>query len=93
MDIQEKGLHYFQQAQSRGICECPLDFFKGFLLFPFSPLCGFIEEFGQERAVRDPDTAETCSSQKLSDLPAGLKGLDGTACFFSGLSLHSPWDR
>jgi hypothetical protein len=66
MDIQEKGLHHIQQAQSRDIDECLLDFFKGFLLIPlpyqrlpFSPLCGFIEGFGQEGVVKDPDSTET----------------------------------
>jgi hypothetical protein len=55
------------------------------LKVPFFPLCGFIEGFGQEGVVRDPDLAKTCGSQKLSDLLAGLGGWDGqTASFLSG---------
>jgi hypothetical protein len=37
-----------------------------------SLLCGFIEGFGQEGVVRDLDSAETCSSPKLSDLLVSL---------------------
>jgi hypothetical protein len=89
MDIQEKGLHHMWQAQSRGICKCLLDFFKDFLLLPppyqrlpLSPFCSFIEWFGPEGVVRDPDSAETCSSQKLSNLPAGFRGWNGTYSLF-----------
>jgi hypothetical protein len=46
------------------------------LTFPL--LFGFIEGFGQEGVVRDPDSAETCSSPKLSNVLAGLRGWDGT---------------
>jgi hypothetical protein len=66
----------------------PFDFFKGFLLFlsipslVVSPLCGFIEGFGQEGVVRDPDPTETCGSPKFSDLLAGLRGQDGTYSLF-----------
>jgi hypothetical protein len=42
------------------------------------PTLCFIEEFGQEGVVRDPDSAETCSSPKLSDLLVGLRGWDRT---------------
>jgi hypothetical protein len=52
------------------------------LRVPVLPLSGFIEGFGQEGVVRDPDLAETCSSQKLSDLPEGLGGWDGTDSLF-----------
>jgi hypothetical protein len=44
----------------------------------FSPLCGFIQHFDLEGVVRDPDSAETCSSPKLSDLLVGLRGWDRT---------------
>jgi hypothetical protein len=37
---------------------------------------------GQEGVVRDPDSAETCRSQKLSDLPVGLGGWNGTDSLF-----------
>jgi hypothetical protein len=46
------------------------------------PLCGFIEGFGQEGVVRNPDLAETCDSPKLSDLLAGLGGQYGTDSLF-----------
>jgi hypothetical protein len=49
---------------------------------PFSPLCGLIEGFGQEGVVRDPDSTETCGSQKISDLPMGVRGCDGTYSLF-----------
>jgi hypothetical protein len=32
--------------------------------------------------VRNPDSTETCSSQKLSDLLAGLRGWNGTDSLF-----------
>jgi hypothetical protein len=38
--------------------------------------------FGQEGVVRDPDLAETCSSQKLPDLPAVLGGWNRTNSLF-----------
>jgi hypothetical protein len=51
-------------------------------LFPFSPLCGFIEGLSQERIVKDPDSAETHDSQKLSDLLVGLEGWHRTDSLF-----------
>jgi hypothetical protein len=48
----------------------------------FSPLCGFIQHFDLEGVVRDPDSAEVCSSQKLSNLLVGLTGWDGTYSLF-----------
>jgi hypothetical protein len=55
---------------------------KGTIGLPFFPLCGFIEGFGQEGVVRDPDSAETSHSPKLSELPASLKGWDETGSLF-----------
>jgi hypothetical protein len=45
-------------------------------------LCGFIEQFGQKGIVRDPDSAKTHSSQKLSDLLVGLGVYHGTDKLF-----------
>jgi hypothetical protein len=74
----------------QGNCRFPLNFSKGFPLFfspyqgfQFFPLCGFIEGLSQERVVRDPDSAETHCSPKLSDLLAGLGGQNGTDGLFS----------
>jgi hypothetical protein len=59
-------------SPEQGCFECCLNFFKGpffvcFFLSPhhgflFSPLCGFIKGFCQERVIGDPDLAEICSS-------------------------------
>jgi hypothetical protein len=38
--------------------------------------------FGHEGVVRDPDLAETCSVPKLSNLPVGLRGWNGTYSLF-----------
>jgi hypothetical protein len=101
MDIQKKGLCHIQLVWGRGICECPLDFSKVFPLFlslyqgfPFSPLCYFVEGLNQERVVRDPDSVETHSSQKLSDLLADLGGWHGTDSLFPlGPKPALPHDR
>jgi hypothetical protein len=89
MYIKEKGPQQVWQAQGRGICECLLDFFKGFLLFPsayqrlpFYPLCGLTEGFSQAGVVRHPDLTEICRSQKFSDLPVGLRGWDEAYSLF-----------
>jgi hypothetical protein len=41
-----------------------------------------MEGSGQEKVVRDPDSAETCGSQKLSAWPLGLGGWNGTDRLF-----------
>jgi hypothetical protein len=61
---------------------------------PVLPLCGFIEWFGHEGVIRDPDLVETCGSPKLLICQWVLgAGMEHTACFLSGLRLHFLWDR
>jgi hypothetical protein len=57
-------------------------YFSPILRIPIHPLCGFIEEFGQEGVVRDPDLVENYGSPKLSDLPVGFGGRNGTDFLF-----------
>jgi hypothetical protein len=89
MDIREKGLHHIWQAQIRGICGCLHDFFKGLSLavfpilkVPALPPLWLHRVVGHEGVVRDLDSAESCISQKLSNLPEGLRGWNETYSLF-----------
>jgi hypothetical protein len=95
MDKQEKGPYHIWKAYNRGICDLLISL-KAFscssfiLRVPVLPTWWLHRGVWLKGVVRNPDSAETCGSQKLICQWVWGTGMELAACFLSGLSCAIP---